>query len=98
MLSVLMVLTLAACGKEYICITCGEMTRKVYYGMAANESQVMCEDCAHQYWMPICGVKMALCWRRELSTEPLEVLRLMVTGGNKHHVLHKMRKKTSGRK
>ena len=53
LLSMILLLALTACGKEYTCITCGETTRKAYYDMAASESQVMCEDCARQYWMPL---------------------------------------------
>ena len=48
-----LLLTLSSCGKEYTCNECGETTRKAYYDMAAIEEQVMCEDCARQYWMPL---------------------------------------------
>ena len=53
LLSTLLLLALSACGKAYTCMKCGETTRKAYYDMAASKSQVMCEDCAHQYWMPL---------------------------------------------
>ena len=48
-----LLLTLSSCGKEYTCNECGKTTSKAYYDMAAIEEQVMCEDCAHQYWMPL---------------------------------------------
>lgn len=52
-IGMILLLVLTACGKEYICQDCGKTTRKAYYDMAASESQVMCEDCARQYWMPL---------------------------------------------
>ena len=44
---------LSACGKEYICNECGKTTSKAYYDLATIEEQVMCEDCARRYWMPL---------------------------------------------
>ena len=50
---VLLVLLLCSCGKRYTCCMCGKTTNKAYYDLAAIEEQVMCEDCARQYWMPL---------------------------------------------
>ena len=53
LLSMILLLALAACGIEYTCMKCGKTTSKAYYDLAAIEEQVMCEDCARQYWMPL---------------------------------------------
>ncbi len=46
-------LLLSACGKSYTCYRCEETTKKAYYDMAASKEQVLCEECARQYWIPL---------------------------------------------
>lgn len=51
-LVLVLLLTFAACGGNYVCEECGEsFGGKPYYGMAGDE--IMCEDCARSYWMPL---------------------------------------------
>ncbi len=47
-------LMLTACGKKFTCKVCGEKTKDAYYEMfAETDEDVMCEDCAIKYWMPL---------------------------------------------
>ncbi len=60
-LAVVLALALCACGKTYTCRECGKSTTKAYYAVTASVDDVLCEDCARIYWMPIpyenCRVK-----------------------------------------
>lgn len=48
----LLLLGLVGCGASFVCDECGqERTGKAYYGMSGED--VMCEDCARDYWMPL---------------------------------------------
>ena len=51
--AILVLMLLSSCGKEYTCMLCGRTTSKAYYDMSAIEEEVMCEDCARKYWMPL---------------------------------------------
>lgn len=53
MLAVILAFILTACGGSYTCMDCGKTTSKAYYDMMASKEQVMCEECARQYWMPL---------------------------------------------
>lgn len=53
LIGAVLLLSLSSCGKEYTCNECGKKTSKAYYDLSAIEEQVMCEDCARQYWMPL---------------------------------------------
>ena len=53
LIGAVLLLALSSCGKEYTCNECGKKTSKAYYDLSAIEEQVMCEDCARQYWMPL---------------------------------------------
>lgn len=44
---------LCACGMQYTCNDCGKTTSKAYYDMDADIEDVLCEDCAREYWMPL---------------------------------------------
>ncbi len=44
---------LCACGQTYECCDCGKNTSKSYYTFEASKEQVMCEECAREYWMPL---------------------------------------------
>ena len=46
-------LLLCSCGSTYTCCRCGDETTKAYYQMNADKNNVMCEDCARSYWMPL---------------------------------------------
>lgn len=54
-IAVLCTLALAgmtACGKSYVCEACEEQfSGDAFYGMSGRD--VMCEDCARSYWMPL---------------------------------------------
>ena len=44
---------LSACGTTYTCKDCNKSTTKAYYDLNANDSSVMCEECAREYWIPL---------------------------------------------
>jgi hypothetical protein len=47
-----LLLFLSGCTESFVCESCEQTsTGKSYYGMGGNE--VMCEDCARTYWMPL---------------------------------------------
>ncbi|MBQ4630068.1 MAG: hypothetical protein IJB70_03685 [Clostridia bacterium] len=54
-LLVIMVFCFSACGdgKVYTCTDCDKETTKAYYDMKSDKENVMCEDCARKYWMPL---------------------------------------------
>lgn len=45
--------TACGAGKSYTCSECGETTTDAYYTYYATEDEVLCEDCARKYWMPL---------------------------------------------
>ena len=47
-----LLLFLSGCTRSFVCGSCGQTSSgKAYYGMGGNE--VLCEDCARTYWMPL---------------------------------------------
>lgn len=44
--------TLTACGKKYTCDWCGKRVSVAYYD-PFDTDEVMCEDCAKQYFAPL---------------------------------------------
>ena len=38
---------------KYTCYDCKSLTSKAYYDANGNEDNVLCEDCARSYWMPL---------------------------------------------
>ena len=38
---------------EYTCYDCKTSTSKAYYNANGNKDNVLCEDCARIYWMPL---------------------------------------------
>lgn len=52
LLIVMLMTTLSACGRKYVCSECNRVTKKAYYTYAFDENELLCEECAREYWMP----------------------------------------------
>lgn len=48
--ALLMVLSLAACGKTYTCGSCGKKTSQAYYDFWGSRNSLLCRNCAVAYW------------------------------------------------
>lgn len=49
--ALLLLLSLAACGRSWTCDQCGkQFSGDAYYDM--TQEFTLCEDCARTYWMP----------------------------------------------
>ncbi len=48
---ILLTVLFTSCGTTYTCYKCGKETKEAYYDLKPNKDNVLCEDCAKEYWV-----------------------------------------------